>query len=56
MDRNKIPHIIKTVLTKRPGYLCELLQKPNMETFISYAQNIVKDGYSLFELGAEKDR
>ncbi len=41
-------------VTKRLGYLCELLQKPGMETFISYAQSIVKDGYSLFELGAER--
>lgn len=38
---------------KRMGFLCELIQKPNMEYFIKYAQSVLKDEYSLFETGGE---
>ena len=40
-------------VVKRLGYLCELLQKPNMNYFINYAQSVLANGYSLFELGGE---
>ena len=39
--------------TKRLGFLCEFLQKPNMESFINYALSITKKSYSLFEIGGE---
>lgn len=38
---------------KRLGYLCELLQKSEMEYFVNYAQSVLTNGYSLFELGGE---
>lgn len=37
-------------LVKRMGYLCELLQKNGMEPFIEYAQSIIGDEYSYFEI------
>ena len=39
--------------TKRLGYLCELLQKPNMESFVDYALSLTRKSYSLFEIGGE---
>lgn len=41
-------------VTKRLGYLCELLEKPNMEYFIKYAQGIVNEKYNLFESDGDK--
>ena len=40
--------------TKRLGFLCELLQKPNMDSFVSYALSLTKESYSLFEIAGEK--
>ena len=40
-------------VVKRLGYLCELLQKSEMEYFINYAQDVLTNGYSLFEIGGE---
>ncbi len=40
-------------VTKRLGYLSELLNKPNMQKFIEYAQANLKDSYSIFEIGGE---
>ena len=40
-------------VTKRLGFLCELLEKPNMEYFIRYAQSVRNEKYSLFEAGGE---
>lgn len=41
--------------TKRMAYLTELLQKPDSEAFLEYAQSIVNKKYTLFDgLGEEK--
>ncbi len=40
-------------VTKRLGYLCELLNKPNMQKFIEFAQASLKDSYSVFEISGE---
>ena len=37
--------------TKRLGFLCELLQKQNMDLFIDYALSQTKKSYSLLEIG-----
>ena len=39
--------------TKRLGFLCEFLQKPNMDSFVNYAFSLTKKSYSLFEIGGE---
>ena len=39
---------------KRLGFLCEFLQKPNMDSFVTYALSLTKKSYSLFEIGGEK--
>jgi len=36
-------------LTKRIGLLVELLQIPNMESFIDFAKTLVKNKYNLFD-------
>jgi len=41
-------------VTKRLGFLCELIQKPNTQYFIDYAQTCVKDEYALFEISGNK--
>lgn len=41
-------------VTKRLGYLCELLEKPNMDYFIRYAQSIRNEKYNLFENDGDK--
>ena len=41
-------------VTKRLGYLCELLEKPRMEYFVKYAQSVRNEKYSLFEAGGEE--
>jgi predicted transcriptional regulator of viral defense system len=41
-------------VTKRLGFLCELLQKENSDYFIRYAQSILGDEYSLFEIDGLK--
>jgi len=41
-------------VTKRLGFLCELLEKPNMDYFIRYAQSVRNEKYSLFEAGGEE--
>ena len=41
-------------VTKRLGYLCELLEKPNMSYFIKYAQSIKNEKYNLFESDGNK--
>ena len=41
-------------VTKRLGYLCELLEKPQMDYFVKYAQSVRNEKYSLFEAGGEK--
>lgn len=57
LNANKITQYCKRInnisVTKRLGYLCELLEKPNMDTFINYAQSVVNNRYSLFEIGGE---
>ena len=40
-------------VTKRLGYLCELLGKPDLGFFIDYAQSVIRNGYSLFEIDGE---
>ncbi len=39
-----------TSVTKRLGYLSEFLNKPKMEKFISYAQSVLNNNYSVFEI------
>jgi len=39
---------------KRLGFLCELLEKENSDFFICYAQNILGNEYSLFEIEGSK--
>jgi predicted transcriptional regulator of viral defense system len=41
-------------VTKRLGYLCELLDKPNMDYFIRFAQSIRNEKYNLFESDGDK--
>jgi len=41
-------------VTKRLAYLCELLEKPNLDYFIKYAHTIVKEKYNLFESDGDK--
>lgn len=41
--------IDNTAVTKRLGFLCELLEKPKMEYFIKYAQEERNEKYNLFE-------
>ena len=41
-------------LIKRLGFLSEFLQKSNMENFILYAKSVVKQKYTLFEIGGEE--
>jgi predicted transcriptional regulator of viral defense system len=41
-------------LIKRLGFLIEFLEKPNMSDFIEYAQKVIDNNYSLFEIGGEK--
>jgi len=43
----------KISLTKRLAFLTELLKKPNMNYFIKYAQSVVNQKYSLFEINGE---
>ncbi len=40
-------------LVKRLAYLADLLEKPNMDTFIQYARSILNEKYSLFEIDGE---
>lgn len=42
--------IDNTSVTKRLAFLCELFEKPNMEKFIEFAQKIVNENYSVFEI------
>ena len=42
-----------TSVTKRLGYLCELLNKPAMDYFIKFAQSVRNEKYNLFETGGE---
>lgn len=57
LSPTKLIQYCKTIdnisVTKRLGYLCELLNKPKMQKFIDYAQASLKDSYSLFEIGGE---
>ena len=41
-------------VTKRLGYLCELMEKPKMDYFIKYAQFVKNEKYNLFEGDGEK--
>jgi len=41
-------------VTKRLGYLCELVEKPKMDYFIKYAQSVRNEKYNLFEGAGEK--
>ena len=43
----------KSALTKRLAYLAELLNKREMDYFIRYAETVIKDKYSLFEMNGE---
>lgn len=43
-----------TSVTKRMGFLCELLEKENSGYFINYAQNAISKEYSLFEIDGSK--
>ena len=49
-------HVIENIAaTKRMGFLAELLKKPGLKTFISYAHKKVNVKYNLFDpLGPEK--
>ena len=49
-------HVIENMAaTKRMGFLAELLKKPGLKTFISYAHKKVNVKYNLFDpLGPEK--
>ena len=42
-------------VTKRLAYLSELLDKPQMDNFILYAQSIKNKKYNLFETGGESN-
>ncbi len=58
INQNKLIKYCKSVdnisVTKRLGFLSELLRKQNMDRFIVYAQSIIKKGYSLFEIDGEE--
>ena len=41
-------------LTKRIAFLTELFDKPKMNNFLKYAQKLVKDKYTLFEINGEQ--
>lgn len=53
MQPTKLVEYCKAVnniaVTKRIGYLVELLQIPSMESFISFAKMQVKNKYNLFD-------
>ena len=57
INPNKLIRYCKIVnnasATKRLGFLCEFLQKPNMDSFVNYALSQTKESYSLFEIGGE---
>ncbi len=40
-------------VVKRLAYLSDLLQKPKMNYFTKYAENVITNGYSLFEAGGD---
>ncbi|MCF8458181.1 MAG: hypothetical protein K9H62_19785 [Bacteroidales bacterium] len=42
-------------VVKRLAYLCELLEKPQMEYFLRYAQSVCNQKYNLFESDGEKN-
>ena len=41
-------------ITKRLAFLCELLEKPDMEYFLRYARSILNENYDLFESDGEE--
>ena len=57
INPNKLIRYCKIVdniaATKRLGFLCEFLQKPNMASFVNYALSVTKESYSLFEIAGE---
>lgn len=41
-------------LTKRLAFLADILEKPKMELFFKYANNVLNEKYTLFEIDGEK--
>jgi len=44
-----------TSLVKRLAYLADILNKPKMSNFLKYAQSLVKEKYTLFEINGESN-
>jgi len=57
IDENKLIEYCKvennTSLVKRLAYLADILDKPKMSDFLKYAQSLLKDKYTLFEIDGE---